>query len=446
MGPAFEREKHGQRDPAVAMADRLLFTEGSVKSWLRATLWPVPVLAIGVSHHQASVDALTQFTACAQRVAPALREQNGVHGLIVLSTCNRCELYLDADSFHDTVHAARKLLADEGAGEVLEAMDTFASRNAVEHLFQVACGLHSMVVGESEVVGQVRSALSNANQQASPALHRLFQMALATSKLISASTNLGALGRSVASVALDLVESRHGSLSGRPALLIGTGSYAGVVTADLVRRGSEVSVYSSSGRAAAFARTHPVTPLDSRKLPTALARAGAVVACSGTGVQTLTASQVAEARVGVFGLLPVVDLALGRDVDPELAITPGIDLIDLDVVGAHSSREQTDSLIRAQELVSQAVESYLGAERGRLADPAVTAMRAHVNDIINRELDSVAAQASPEVTAAVTRSLRRVGNSLLHTPSLRAAELARNGELDDYAHALETLFGIEISK
>lgn len=407
----------------------------------------MPVLAVGLSHHQATADELTAFTACAEQAAAELRAHPSVHGLVLLATCNRCEIYLEADRFHEAVRLTKQALARAGASSVqLELLDTYAARSAVEHLFQVACGLDSMVVGEAEIVGQVRAALAASNGQASAALHRCFQLALATSKLVTNATELGALGRSVASVGLDLVESKHGHLAGRRALLIGTGSYAGVVTADLIRRGATIEVHSASGRAAAFARTHPVSPVAAGELATALARAQVVIACSGNGTPAFTGPELSAARAGIFGMLPVVDLALGRDISPDLAALPGVDLIDLDQIGAHAPSNRTHQLTEAHRLVSQAVDSYLDVERRRTADPAVTAIRTHVNEIIASELDSVNLQQSPEVAEAVSRSLHRVANALLHTPSQRAAESAGAGELDDYTRALNLVFGIEVRR
>jgi len=305
-----------------------------------------------------------------------------------------------------------------------------------------------MVVGESEIAGQVRSSLQAYSEQAGPALHRLFRMALGTSKSIANATALGAMGRSVASVALDLVETRHGHLAGRRALLVGTGAYAGVVTADLIRRGAQVFVYSSSGRATAFAQTHPVNPVGDDRLPDALALAQVLVACSGRGrrANRITARQVSDARAASVGPLPVVDLALARDVSPELAMTPGIDLIDLDVVGEHAPTDHVESLHRARELIDEAVDDYLRTERARLADPAILAVRAYVNQIVAHEIDSVTAHGSPDEAAAVRRSLRRVANAVLHQPTVRAAAAAQDGDLGEFTSALERVFGIEVDQ
>ncbi len=401
---------------------------------------------MGLSHHQVNAETLTTFTSCVQRVVDDVRALPGVHGLVLLATCNRCELYLDADRFHTTVRAVRELLVEAGAGELAEQIGARAAENAIEHLFRVACGLDSMVVGETEIIGQVRAAIADDAVGVSSALRRCFQQALSTAKQVASTTDLGGLGRSVASVALDLVEQRHRHLAGRQAVVLGTGAYAGVVCADLIRRGAQVSVHSASGRATAFAQTHPVTALTDEELPDAIARAGVLVACSGTGERVLTAEAVRQARSGVFGTLPIVDLALGRDIAPELAQTEGVELIDLDVIARHAPHAHADAVIAAQATIDRAVADHMSAERRRLADPAVTAIRAHVYEIFRTELDSVAATQSPEVVDALTRSLHRVANALLHTPSVRAAASATNGELDEYAIALQTIFGIEVPR
>lgn len=406
----------------------------------------MPLLVVGVSHHQATADQLTEFSVCArQAVAPLCREP-GVAGLIELATCNRYELYIDTDRFHSTMRAAKRLLGEAGAGELIELIDPLAARNGVEHLLRVACGLESMVVGEPEVVGQVRAALAAHPERMTPSLRRLFQLALSTAKSIAADTPLGAVGRNMATVALDLVERRHGSLAGQPVLLLGTGAYAGAVTADLGRRGARIRVHSGSGRATVFARSHPVAVVEPQDLAAALASCVLVVSCSGRGVRTLTAEQVLAARTPDRPILPVIDLALSRDVDPLLAGVAPVDLIDLDEIGRYAPPEQAQTLAAAHQVVRQAVERYLETEREKLADPAVRAMREHVNRIVDNEIEAVATRATPEVAAAVARSLRRVAGVLLHTPSLRAAELARGGDPAEVTRAIETVFGVEVGK
>ena len=372
-----------------------------------------------------------------------------IRGAVLLATCNRFELYLDATEFHAAVDGARAMvrdLAEPDLPRIDPALSVSVSEGAVEHLFKVACGLDSMVVGEHEIAGQVRQALAHSDATASPVLRRLFQAALTTSKAVASGTMLGSSGRSLASVGLDLIASRFGPLEGRNILLQGTGAYAGVVVAELTRRdATTIRVHSGSGRAAAFADTHaPVVPVPHSELQEALRWADVVVCCSGTSTRQLTVDLISEARRGRSGPLPILDLALAGDVPADVDQLADVVLIDLDEVARNAPSERAAAVEEALSVVEKGVAAFKHTEGGRQADPAVTAMRAYVSGIIEAEVASAERRHSPETAEAVARSLRRVSNALLHTPSIRAAELARSGELDDYRNALHTLFGIDV--
>jgi glutamyl-tRNA reductase len=409
---------------------------------------PMPLTVVGLSHHQVAPDELAVLETVAGALADRLLASPVVCGVIVLATCNRFEVYLDAQAFHPAVELTSRTLTEllgAGSASIVDALQVHVGQGAVEHCLSVAAGLDSMVVGEAEIAGQVRAALAESGDRAGAALHRLFQHALATSKTVASRTSLGAAGRSVASVGLGMVESRYGPLSQRRVLLIGTGAYARVVSAELVRRGcTDVQVHSSTGRAAAFAASHPVRAIDPGALVDELARAEVVVTCSGSNRVVLTRDLVAQARYGALCALPIVDLALNGDVDPGVAELPGVDLIGLEAIGEHAPAEAASAVLTAQDIVARAAETFAHLEGGRAADPAVIAMRAHIMGIIECEQALVARKYPPEVAQAVARSLRRVSNSLMHTPSVRAQELARTGELDDYRRAMHTLFGIDV--
>lgn len=410
----------------------------------------VPIAALGISHHLVSLDELAALSATASEVTSALEAHPDVSGFVLLSTCNRYELYFDAPLFHPSLEAVlgaiRTALPPERA-DLASELEVHAGQMAVQHLLEVAAGLDAMVVGEAEILGQVRDALASAECHNTPGLRRLFHAALTTGKAVSSQTDLGAAGRSIAAVGLALVEQRHFSLAGRRVLLIGTGNYARVVTASLVRSGcTDLAVYSRSGRAERFAASHPVEAIPSDGLISALADADLVVTCSGHQHSTpiLTADLLASARDSTSSLLPVLDLSLSGDVSDDAAALIGVDLINLDEIGAHAPASQSAAVLAARDLVARGVDTYQHLESGRAATPAVTAMRSHVSQFIEREIEAAARRYDPATSAAVARSLRRVSNALLHTPSLRAAELARAGGLDDYQHALQTLFGIDV--
>ncbi|MGC3993658.1 MAG: glutamyl-tRNA reductase [Propionicimonas sp.] len=410
----------------------------------------MPVSAVGVSHHLIPLEDLAQL---GQVTQPSLAELDAAElpGLVLLSTCNRFEVYFESESFHgglELVLGALRRSLPEDHRALVDQFQVYAGQAAVQHLLEVTSGLDSMVVGEAEIIGQVREALAASGDRASASLHRLFHAALTTAKAVTSQTDLGAAGRSIAQVGLDLVEQRHFALAGRTALVVGTGSYARVVTATLQRRGcTDILVWSSTDRAGRFAESHPVRPVPMDGLADALAAADLLVTCSGSEGSTgagIDAGLLTRARSGLTALLPVLDLSLSGDVAPDAGDLLFVDLIDLEEIGAHAPAGQTAAVLAARDLVNRGVETYLHLEQGRAATPAVTAMRAHVSQFIEREIEAAARRYDPDTAAAVARSLRRVSNALLHTPSLRAAELARTGELADYSHALQTLFGIEV--
>lgn len=411
----------------------------------------VPITALGISHHLVSLEELAALSAAEQQITTELLNREEIAGFVLLSTCNRFELYFDAPKFHSSLEAVLRTISGllpASSAELVEQFEVHAGQMAVQHLLEVAAGLDAMVVGEAEILGQVRDALAAAEGHNTPSLRRLFHAALTTGKAVASQTNLGAAGRSVASVGLDLVQQRHFPLAGRKVLLVGTGSYARVVTATLMRLDcTDLAVYSRSGRAQRFAASHPVEPVGSDQLLAALGEADLVVTCSGrdhSDSPIITVDLLDSARGPESALLPILDLSLSGDVATQAANLVSVDLIDLDEIGAHAPAEQSAAVLAARDLVTRGVDTYQHLESGRAATPAVTAMRSHVSQFIEREIEAAARRYDAETASAVARSLRRVSNALLHTPSLRAAELARAGDLDDYQHALHTLFGIDV--
>ncbi len=412
------------------------------------TIPPMVLVLVGASHHDASLEEIERLSHAGDSLAATLTGHEGVNGALVLSTCNRFEVYLDLDRFHEAVElTTREIAAKTGIEhtEVVESMRVTMGTSVAQHLFSVASGLESMVVGEDEVAGQVKSALAAAQiaETTSPTLERMMQRALATSKAVTNMTGLGAAGRSIVTVGLDVAEERHGALAGRSALVLGTGSYARVVTSALVKRGVEkIYVYSSSGRAAKFATSHGISPVTDEQLAEVIGHVDLVAACSGAPHHIIDSSLIA-ARNAASGVLPVIDLALSADVAPDARDRADVDVIDLEVIRVYAPREHSSAVLEAQEIVRGAVECFERAETGRAADPAVVAMRAYVSSIINEEIERTRGRLGDDTADEVARSLHRVSNALLHTPSVRAQELARTGDIDDYRKAMHTLFGID---
>jgi glutamyl-tRNA reductase len=315
------------------------------------------------------------------------------------------------------------------------------------HLFAVASGLDSMVVGEREIAGQVRRAATRAREESTTTsdLERLFAGAARASRTVDAHAGLGALGRSVVGVALDLVEQRLPGWDAVRALLIGTGSYAGASLAALRARGCQrVSVFSASGRADVFALARDVNPVGEGGLRTALADVDLVVACSGSATPVLDAELFAAARPPADRAerpFVVVDLSLQGDVDPAVGALSDVVLVDLGTVRDNAPEVREEQVTRALTVVERAAEEFEESLAERAIDHAVVALRDHVQAAVEAEIARLPSGDVP--VAQAERAMRRLAATLLHTPSVRARDAARAGLVDEYLTALRLLHGIE---
>ncbi|UCN14909.1 glutamyl-tRNA reductase [Cellulomonas iranensis] len=437
------------------------------------------LLSLVASHHDLDLAVLERLQSDVQAVGrEVVAATPAVTGAVVLATCNRFELYLDVD---DTAHTprARRAVAKAVAARsgyapdaVVEHLRPLVGGDASEHLFAVASGLESMVVGEREIAGQVRRALTTARRDGTTTstLEALFQAASRASRAVEAATGLGSTGRSVVGVALDLAARtlpRGGATgaavpavdgSGAPetaaeapdgadwqavrCVLIGTGSYAGASLAALKARGvRDVRVFSPSGRAGQFAAQRGVTALPAgADLLAEVAQADLVVACSGAAGAVLGVEALAAARRTAQRPLTVVDLALRHDVDPDVRTLPGVALVSLQSVAEHAPAEHA-ALQHARDVVERAADDFEADRRVREWDPAVVAERTRVLGGLEAALDALP-DASPDDAHA--RSLRRRARAQLHGPTVAARAAARAGDAAGYARALAELAAIEV--
>lgn len=358
-----------------------------------------------------------------------------VDGAVVLATCNRLEVYVDA-------HAAGPEL-DAAVRDALGGVP-FRSRHATEalwHLFGVGAGLDSMVVGEREIAGQLRRALKQAQAERTSTylLTESIEQALRTSRRVAHLTELAATGRSVVGVGLDLL--RRDWATSR-VVVAGTGSYAGAVVSALRERGcTSVAAHSVRGRAGRFAQSHPGVVVASGGLVDALADADVLVTCRGTGDPVLT-HEDAAALQGRRGWRPldVVDLALARDVEAGVGGVSGITLLDLRTIQRHVPDASARAVARAHELVSDGVGDLVQRLRGRQMDPAVVALRDAVSDLVDDEVARLP-QGRPVTGEEAAHALRRLAARLVHVPSVRARKAAEEGRSDEYLAALAEVYG-----
>ncbi len=397
------------------------------------------LFCLTANHRNTDFDVLDRISRVVDSTAAdLLATHDSVRGAVVLATCNRFEAYLEvADAAGED--EARSLIfeaLEQSAGSDAEALSASAvslsGDDVIRHLFSVSSGLESMVVGEDEISGQVQRALTAARQAGttSGALEQAFQRAARATREVRAQADLGAQGRSLARLALDLAESRITDWAATRVLIVGTGSYAATTIAALRARGaSDVRVFSATGRAARFAAKYGtrVEP----ELPAAIADADVVITC--TARYTVTADQLPEDPA-----LLILDLGLPRNVDPAVGAVPGVELLDLELIGRHANVPEL-SRAGAHELVGSAVAEFM-AERA--AAPAIVALRMHIQGVLAAELDRLAARGGDEQAA---EALRHFAGVLSHGPSVRAREHAAAGSLDDFEAALGMVFGVEVA-
>lgn len=400
------------------------------------------LLTLTASHLDVDLDRLERLAA-AGSVGAAVAADASIAGCVVLATCNRFELYLDSSDARDTevgrkaavqvVAEATGLTVDDAAAALRPLV---GDRAVAEHLFAVASGLESMVVGEREITGQVRRALTaaRATGTTTPTLERLFQTASRASRRVMAQTGLGRSGRSLVAVALD-VAAQEAPFVGARVLLIGTGSYARTAVAALrAHHVGRIAVFSASGRAGDLADE---LDLDvAGDLAAELAGADVVVGCSGAAGPVIGVDEMRAARAASGGPGVLVDLALRHDIDPAVREL-GVPLIDLATVRRHVEPPEVG---RARAVVGEEADEFAAALAEAELVPVVVALRGRVHALLEDELRRLPADHGPEAEAA----LRRFAARLLHTPVVRARDHARRGRSAEYRDAVETLLGVEI--
>ena len=377
-------------------------------------------------------------------------------GGVVIGTCNRFEVYLDTENFHQAVEQTIRVVSDAAqldADYVSKVLKVSYGSSVAQHLYSVASGLESMIVGEAEITGQVKRALQDAQAdgQATSGLNALFQTAATVAKQVSNKTGLGAAGRSIISAAIDIHEAESESVKGKQVLIMGTGAYARVIVAALQRAGCHsILVYSASGRAEQFSESHDTCALEPAELQTALEKVDLVITASGStsySIDFKLAKAAVEGRTAAgVGPLNIIDVALSASVAPPVYEMKNVNIIDLDAIRVKAPQEHSESILQAQDIVAKAVAEFEIEQASRTIDPVIAALRAHVGVWVDEEIERVRKRSGDDAAAEVARSLNRVTNALLHAPTVNAKNLAKSGNQADYVQAVKTLFGIDLSQ
>jgi glutamyl-tRNA reductase len=433
----------------------------------------VSVLVVGLSHKSAPVAVLERAAVSGDTVTKLLRDvvqAEPVAEAFVVSTCNRVEVYADVDRFHAGVTAICELLARHcgvPSPELTQYLYVHYEDRAVSHLLAVAAGLDSMVVGEDQILGQVRSAVKLAAEYgtAGRVLGELGRLALRTGKRARAETAIGRAGFSLLSAAVELAAARLGPLrpgedplAGRDVLVVGAGSMSGLATATAARSGAASITVANrtrkhAERLAASVSTVTTTVTGLADLPAAIAAADVVISCTGAAGQVITGDMVSaalaarEAEAG-RGTLVIMDLAMPRDVEPAVAARPDVVLIGMDQLSEHAGAVRDDDVAAVRTILEAELAAYQSAMDAARVAPTVVALRAKAAGVVDAELARLAGRLSADDLSGhaldeIAQTVRRVVDKLLHAPTVRVKELAGSPGGEEYAAALRVLFDLD---
>jgi glutamyl-tRNA reductase len=435
----------------------------------------VSVLVVGLSHKSAPVAILEQAAVGGDALAKLLHDvalADSVAETFVVSTCNRVEVYADVDRFHAAVTAICELLARHCGAEARDLtphLYVHYEDQAVGHLLAVTCGLESVVVGEGQILGQVRSALKLAEEHATVGrvLGELGRLALRAGKRARAETGIDRAGQSLVSLGIELAAARLAAspeppgapeapaapwLDGRDVLVVGAGSMS-TLAATTARRGGAAGLAvvnrtrRHAERLAAKVDGHPV---ELAGLGPALAAADLVISCTGAAGYVITADLVSAALAARprRGPLVVLDLAMPRDVEPAVDGLPGVEVIGMDRLSEHGTAPGADDVAAVRAICEAELAAYRSAVDAARVAPTVVALRAKAATVVDAELARLAGRLSADGLSGraldeIAQTMRRVVDKLLHAPTVRVKELAGSPGGEEYAAALRVLFDLD---
>jgi glutamyl-tRNA reductase len=417
------------------------------------------IVVLGVNYHTSPVTLLEKVMIPVPAMSEALRvlsNHSDIREVVVLSTCNRTEVYAVAERFHaahtdilEFLCTTSGLSADEITPHLYSQFDD----DAVVHLFEVAAGIDSAVLGETEIVGQVRDAWDFAMKQGTSrsTLNLLFRYALESGKRARTETGISRSTASVAHAAVEMAEEILGTLSGKRVLVVGAGEMGEGVAGALSRAGTEsITVLNrTAARAEALAEKIGARVSEFESLETELVEADVVLACTGAGGVIIDHELMTRVRNGVSTPILVVDIALPRDVAASVAELPGVTLRDLDHLSEWAQRgidKRASEVGQVREIIGEEVKRFLLDQTQRQAAPLVAQLREVVESIRTAEMDrfeSSLAAMTPEQRELVESISHGIINKMLHAPSVRLREAAGTPQGERLSAAVRDLFSLD---
>lgn len=432
------------------------------------------VLLVGLSFRSAPVTMLEQATvadADLPKMQLSLVDNDLISESLVLSTCNRMEFYTVANAFHSGLDHVVDTIAQFSGLETTELephLYVHYADSAAEHMLKVASGLDSMVIGEQQIIGQLRSAYQSANETGTVGrtLHDLTQRALRTGKRVHSETAIDSAGASMVSFAVDqalrfmeparalssVVDDAPSSqpLAGHRALIIGAGAMASLASTHLGRLGIDhVTVANRTlSRAENLVNHARAAGVDASAVPLdgvadCLSAVDIVVSATGAVGNVVTERDV-RAATGAAGTKVLIDLSMPADIERSVADIDGVKLLNIEELTTMAGDRVQDE-DPAREIVADELQSFLEQQRAQSVVPTVKALRQKAGEVMAEELMTLE-RLTPDMSeadrAAVVKSMKRVVDKLLHTPTVQAKKLSAGGQQVSYPDALAALFNL----
>jgi glutamyl-tRNA reductase len=418
----------------------------------------MPVLSLGISYRGASVPLLERLTFGDDDFAKAyhhLSSLEPVRESVILSTCNRVEVYAEVGRYHEGFQELKRFLSearDVPVEDFVQPLYSHYEDQAAEHLFSVAAGIDSMVLGEPQILSQVRAAVRQAEAEgaAGPVLSSLFHRAVRVGKRARSETEIGASPSAFVMAGGAVAASYLGGLEGGSVLVVGAGKMAELAIRWLRDRGvRRIQILNRTPERAA----RLAAPLGAGfggldQLVGGLAEADLVVTSTGSTGVVVTHHAVKAALGGKRRPLFLLDLAVPRDVDPRAKQIPGVgsaDIDDLRDILAKERRGVEEEVTKVRRIVDEETRSFAAAKRAARLAPLIESLRSRGEEIRAAELQRLASRLSHlserdrETVEVLTKG---IVNKLLHDPVVRVKELSGSG--GDYAKALADLFGLQL--
>jgi glutamyl-tRNA reductase len=414
----------------------------------------VALIVAGVSHTTAPIEVREKLT---------FRPQDAVHELaqlrakgligegVILSTCNRTEIYAVEQS-NDALANLSSILSSRLGRDAASFMYVHRDREATTHLFGVAAGLDSMILGEAQIQGQVKDAWEHCRAESGPILNRMFQSALLAASRTRAETGIGRGAASVSSAAVQLAKKIFGSLAGRRAMILGAGDVAELSLECLLSEGVRVAIVANRTheRAQTLAERHGATAMHYDECWESLSDVDVLICSTASPVPVVTMARVADA-IHARGDRPlcILDIALPRDVEVSVGNIDNVFLYDLDDLrsaAAANLEQRGEDVPAAREIIAAEVQKYWDWVAGLAAVPVVREFRDEMDRLRSTELAAAFRRLgplSPEQAEAIEHFSRSLMNKFLHEPSVRLKAAAANGRGLGVVDAARYLFALE---